>query len=152
MTTTVRRIELGVLIALLALGIFVVWRATQMPAGTVSLPGPGMAPTTLGLLLVLSATALLFLHVRSRREQAAPVLLGNRQVVVASLALLAAGLIFEPLGFVLTGTLFLFVMVWMLSPLGWWRSLVAAAVAASSAKFLFGNLLDVQLPPLPWAN
>jgi hypothetical protein len=51
----------------------------------------------------------------------------------------------------ITCTLFLFVLLWTLSPLGWWRSLIAAVAGAAAARFIFQNLLNVVLPALPFA-
>lgn len=150
MTTTMRRVELGVLIALLLLAGVVVWQAVSMPAGTVSLPGPGMVPAALGVLLGLSVLALLPSCLRPGAGRDDRIAFGDRRIAAAVLYLLGAGFLLERAGFVLTSTLFLFATLWTLSPLGWWRSLTAAAVASGLAAYLFGNLLGVSLPPLPW--
>jgi hypothetical protein len=118
-----------------------------MPQGTPALPGPGMLPLGLGVLMALCAVILLV----ARTSADEPVKLGNREVVCALLAVLAAGMLWERAGFLITATLFLFALLWMLSPLGWWRSLIAAAAGAAAARYLFQNLLNVVLPPLPFA-
>src|SRR5687768_12955470 len=119
-----------------------------MPQGTAALPGPGMLPLGLGLLIAACSITLI---VVGRATPDEPVAVGNRQVACALLAVLAAGLLWERAGFLITATLFLFVLLWMLSPLGWWRSLLAAAAGAAVARFAFQNLLNVVLPPLPFA-
>ncbi len=152
MRTTLKRLELGILATLVALAVFVVWQSARMPSGTLSLPGPGMLPMALGLLLALSALALILLVLRSGLAHADPVTLGNRQIAVSTSLLLGAGLLFEGAGFVATGTLFLFALLWMLSPLGWWKSLAAATAAAFIANYLFKDLLGVSLPAFPWGS
>jgi hypothetical protein len=146
--TSLRRLELGVGLALLNLGVFAAWEAVRMPQGSAALPGPGMLPLGLGLLIACCAVVLIFFG-RARPDQ--PVAVGNRHVAWALLAVLAAGLLWERAGFLITATLFLFALLWILSPLGWWRSLIAAAAGAAVARFAFHNLLNVVLPPLPFA-
>ncbi len=150
MTTTTRRAELGVLAVLLLLAAFAVWQAASMPAGTPALPGPGMLPMVLGTLLGIAALALLPPCLRPAPQRDAPIVYANRHIALAVLSLIGAGLLLEPAGFVPAATLYLFAMLWMLSPLGWWRSLAAAAVAAAVTKYLFADLLGVALPPIPW--
>jgi putative tricarboxylic transport membrane protein len=145
--TSLRRLELGVGLSLIAVGAFAAWEALRMPQGTAALPGPGVLPFALGVLI--AACALVLIVARTSPDQ--PVTVGNRQVVCALLAVLAAGLLWERAGFLISSTFFLFVLLWMLSPLGWWRSLIAAAVGAAAARFVFQNLLNVVLPPLPFA-
>jgi hypothetical protein len=145
--TSLRRLELGVGLSLIAVGAFAAWEAFRMPHGTAALPGPGVLPFALGVLI--AACALILIVARTSPDE--PVTVGNRPVFCALLAVLAAGLLWERAGFLITSTFFLFVLLWMLSPLGWWRSLIAAAVGAAVARFAFQNLLNVVLPPLPFA-
>ena len=119
-----------------------------MPQGTAALPGPGMLPLALGVLIALCAIALI---VFGRASPDEPVALGTRHVALALAAVLAAGLLWERAGFLITATLFLFVLLWTLSPLGWWRSFIAAVIGAAAARYVFQNLLNVVLPPLPFA-
>ena len=151
MRTTLKRLELGILVALVVLAVFVVWQSARMPSGTISLPGPGMLPMALGLLLALSALALILLLSRSGSMDADPVTLGNRQIAISFLILVGTGLLFDRLGFVVTGSLFLFALLWMLSPLGWWRSLLVSVAAVFVSNYLFKGLLGVSLPPFSWA-
>ena len=138
------------MVCLLLLAGFAIWQAALMPSGTLSLPGPGMLPMALGVLLALSVLALFAPRFRSGPLHDAPVRLGSRQITVCVLVLMAAGLLFERVGFVVTGALFLWALLWMLSPLGWWRSLIAAVAATLATSYLFNDLLDVVLPRFPW--
>ena len=147
MSLSLRRLELGVGVALLLLGVFAAWEGARMPQGTAALPGPGMLPVALGVLLALCSAVLIATSSKADERVA----IGHRHVAAGLLMVLAAGLLWERAGFLITGTLFLFVLLWTLSPLGWWRSLIAAAVGAAAARFVFQNLLNVVLPPLPFA-
>lgn len=148
MATSLRRLEIGVGVSLLLLGVFAAWEGVRMPQGTPALPGPGMVPVTLGVLLVLCSAALIIIFSKGSIERVA---IGHRHVGAALLMVLVAGLLWERAGFLVTCMLFLYVLLWTLSPLGWWRSLVAAMVGAAAARFVFQNLLNVVLPPLPFA-
>ena len=148
--TSLRRLEIGVGVALLLLGVFAAWEGARMPQGSAGLPGPGVMPVALGVVLALCSVALVTI---SARETAAgePVAIGHRRITAAVFALFAAGLLWERAGFLVTSSLFLFVLLWALSTLGWWRSLVAAVLGAVAARFVFQNVLDVVLPALPFA-
>jgi putative tricarboxylic transport membrane protein len=113
------------------------------------MPGPGMMPMALGVLLMLSAAGLVVLELKAPVTDAA-VLLGTRHVALAVAAIVVSGLLFERAGFLITSSLFLFVMLVALSALGWWRSLLAAVAVSIAARYLFQNLLGVTLPPLPF--
>lgn len=151
MATTLTRLEIGVAISLLLLGVFATWEAAGMPQGTPALPGPGMVPMALGALLAVSSAGLIAWRIKARPPDDAVIALGHRHITLAVMAILAAGFLFERAGFLITSTLLLFVLVWSLSPLGWWRSLLAAIGASFAARYLFQNLLNVSLPPLPFS-
>ena len=147
MGTSLRRLEAGVAVALLLLGVFAVWEGARMPQGSAALPGPGMLPVALGVLLAICSVALIVV----RSGVAERVSVGHRQIAVGLLAVLAAGALRERAGFLITSTLVLFVLLWSWSPLGWWRALLAALLASVAVRYVFQNLLNVVLPPLPFA-
>lgn len=151
MATTLKRLEIGVSIALLLLGGFAAWEAAGMPQGTPALPGPGMVPMALGILLAVCAAGLIVWTIRARSTEDTAITLGHRHITLTVAAIIACGLLFERAGFLITSTLLLFVLLWALSPLGWWRSLLAAVVASGVTQYLFQNLLNVALPPLPFS-
>jgi putative tricarboxylic transport membrane protein len=148
--TSLRRLEIGVGVALLLLGAFAAWEGARMPQGTAGLPGPGVMPVALGVMLALCSVALLTIAARAPLA-GEPVAIGHRRITWAVLMLFAAGLLWERAGFLVTSSLFLFVLLWTLSTLGWWRALLAAVLGAVAARFLFQDLLNVVLPALPFA-
>ena len=148
---SLRRLTLAVAAALFLLGAFAAWQASRMPFGSAALPGPAVMPLALGILLMVCTAALVV------TERVAPasiemVPLGHRHVALGIGAVIVAGLIWERAGFIVTATLFLFVMFVALSTLGWWRSLAAAVAASVAAAFMFQRLLGVNLPPLPFID
>jgi putative tricarboxylic transport membrane protein len=149
--TSIRRLEVGTAVVLLALGGSAAWEALRMPQGTPALPGPGMVPLAFGVLLALAAALLIGVRrTGSGGDEAVP--LGHRHVVLAFTVLIVAGLLWERAGFLVTSALFLFVMLWSLSPLGWWRSLLFAVAGSVALRLIFQNLLNVVLPPLPFTS
>lgn len=152
MRTTLTRLERGVCLALFALAVFVVWQSARMPGGTLSLPGPGMLPLAIGVLLGLSSLALILRSLRPGPGHDEVVVVGNRRILVAFLGIILAGLLFERIGFLAAGTLFLFVLLRMLSPLGWLGSLAAGFAAALVMNLAFVHGLGVSLPAFPWSD
>ncbi|HET7096743.1 MAG TPA: tripartite tricarboxylate transporter TctB family protein [Casimicrobiaceae bacterium] len=151
MNVSIRRLEIAVAAALFLLGAFAVWQAALMPFGTVALPGPGMLPMALGVLLMLSSAGLVVAELRAP-ARIEIVTLGNRHIVLAFVAVVVAGLLFETAGFLVTSTLFMFVLLTALSTLGWWRSLLAAVATSVAAGLFFDKLLGVVLPSLPFVS
>jgi len=121
-----------------------------MPAGTVSLPGPGFIPMALGSSLALATLAFIAWRVVTGPARDEPVAMGHRHIALALLAIISASLLFERAGYLITSALFLFVLLWVLSTLGWWRSALAAVAAAVVSKYFFQDLLAVVLPPIPF--
>jgi putative tricarboxylic transport membrane protein len=144
------RLEAIVAGCLVALGVMAFWGALQMPVGSPSMPGAGFFPRVLSLALVgVGVIILVRRHMLTRSgdpDGATPVPFGHRHIVVAFLATCAAAALFEPAGFLITSVLYLFVMLRMLSPLGWLSSIAAAVIAAVASHLFFVELLRVPLP------
>lgn len=151
MKTSVRRLEFAVLIAMFLLAAFVIWQAWGMPGGARGMLGPGSVPLALGALLAPTAVIIFVRSYRAPEQPEDATQLGNRPIAVSIVAVLAAGLLFERVGFIIATGAFLFVLLWMLSRLGWWRSALAAVATVVVAKFIFDDLLGVVLPPLPFS-
>jgi hypothetical protein len=120
-----------------------------MPLGSMALPGPGVFPLFMGAALALIAAALLVGYVR-RPEPGEPVRLGHSFVAITLLAIGGMAELIERTGFLISATLFLFVLLIAVSELGWWRSALAALAAAVVAQLFFQTLLGVPLPG--WAG
>lgn len=149
MTTSFGRLEKAVAASLLLLALFAIWQALGMPMGTLAMPGPGVMPIALGILLALSAVVLIVRRNDGSADNAA-VVVGHRFVALGIGATAVAGLLFERVGFLITSTLLLFVLLRSVSTLGTWRSLLAAVIGSVIARLFFQNLLDVSLPPSPF--
>jgi putative tricarboxylic transport membrane protein len=149
-----RRTAIAIDLMLLLLAAAMAWAAARMPSGTVSMPGPGLVPLTLGVLLAVTSLA----HLASFLLASAPADVAEEEeskgsrwrIAITLSALLASALLFEPLGYVLTASLFLTVMLWTLSDLGPWRAALAAVSGAWASFILFREVLGVALPQAPF--
>jgi hypothetical protein len=145
LAVSARRGEIGVALALLAVGLFFAAASFVLDFGSFALPGPGFFPCVLGVLLAGFSVAL---AARARREQrdGEPVPLGHRDVIIGLAALLAVAIAFEPLGAFLTLGLFaaaLLVLIGRVSPP---RAALSAAIGMAALWYFFKVLLGLQLP------
>lgn len=69
-------------------------------------------------------------------------------IVSLSVSLFGYVLLFQPLGFVLSTTVFM-VPIAMIFGAKWWQGAITGAVLAVSSYFLFDRILDVVLPAGP---
>ena len=133
-------------IALALLGAFALVEASQLRMTTLGGgPGPGVFPTALGaLMLGLGA----WLAPSALRERTA---FGNLPRVAALAGVLAAyALLLDGLGFVITTSLAMAVMLAAFTTRS--RALWGAigVIGAIASYALFSSVLHVQLPPDPW--
>ena len=150
MHASTRRVELAAAMLLLALGLLAAWGALLMPLGSAALPGPGMTPLIEAILLAMCAAVLLKQRFKEPAGTDDPLLLGHRHVALAVISILGFGLLLERAGFLVTGSLFLFVLLSAFSTLGWRRSLLASVIACALVMFVFRNFLNVALPRFPF--
>jgi putative tricarboxylic transport membrane protein len=150
-----RRFEIVTSIALLVLSAGMAWVAARMPSGTIAMPGPGLVPLVLAVLLAVASLAHAVLCFQAVPKQAVaaheeldPTVRWRIAVMLAAIA--GAAVLFERIGYLPTAALFLFVMLSALSRLGWWRSGVAALAGAWLSLLCFRDVLGVALPRVPF--
>ncbi len=133
-------------IALALLGAFMLVEASQLRMTSLGGgPGPGVFPAALGTLMLGLGAWLAPSTIRERTT------FGNLPRVVALAGVLAAyALLLDGLGFVITTSLAMAVMLAAFTthrrPL--WAGVGVVGAVASYA--LFSSILRVQLPPDPW--
>lgn len=141
-----RLLEIGVGAAIAAGGLAFALAAARLPESyDPSVPGPGVAPGALGLLLVLCGLALAG-HAALRRDALAEGEGHSRKALLAVALVAGCAVLLEPLGFMASTFLFLTAgFTW----LGEARPRIAAAAAAVASLGLwlfFTKLLGVGLP------
>ena len=145
-TVSMRRGELAAGVVLLLFACAILWGALQMSAGTSGAPGPGFLPRVLGSLLALLSIGLIVRALRLEPAADTTVALGHRDITLTVFALVVFGLAFEYAGFVLSATLFMFVLLRAFAKRGWLSSLAAAIAIVLVAYYIFVKLLGVSLP------
>ena len=97
-TTTKRCGEVWGALVLLGVAVFLVVTGSRMPLGTAVMPGPGVMPLAIGILLGAVSAGLLLTGLRRVESGRDPVTLGSRHILVAVLGLIWSSLLFEALG------------------------------------------------------
>ena len=98
-TTSFKRLETAVAASLLLLALFAIWQALGMPMGTAAMPGAGVMPVALGVLLALCALVLIVWRDKTGSSGDVRVIVGHRLVALGIVATAVAGLLFERVGF-----------------------------------------------------
>lgn len=138
--------EAVVCAALLAIAIGTGVASAGMPMGSYNLPGPGVFPLALSVLLGAGAALrIAWLHVRPAGESG-EVRLGHRNIVIVCLALAGVAVGLDRAGFLITAGVFLVVLYRAFSGATWWRVVVAAAAALAGFHLFFERFIGITLP------
>lgn len=133
---------------MLALSLFVVTQAVQMPLSAEYGPGPGFMPLWLGLLMAILSGILLFrclqAGVPSRRlfDNSS----GLKKAALVALLYLVYIASLQFLGLLVALALFLLILLWLIERRSVFVAAAAAATGALSCYFLFEVWLKVPLP------
>jgi putative tricarboxylic transport membrane protein len=134
----------------LGVGIFFSIYARTVEIGTWNEPGPGFLPFWAGSTLTVMAIALLLGSFARKAWPARPSFFPQsdswKRVLATFLSLIAYNLLLTPLGFTVTTFLFLAFLVKFIFPQNWRRTLLVSALGSISARLLFINFLETQLP------
>lgn len=119
---------------------------TFLSAGT---PGPGFLPLLIAIGIIASGVALLAGALRGSRVAAQPSwpsLAGWRHVSLMLVAMAAAFLFLDELGFLVATTLFMAVMIYALGERSWRMLLTVPPLSALALYVVFAVWLRVPLP------
>jgi len=135
--------------AFIAAGALVFAMSGDLPFGTLASPGAGMMPKlVLGLMMAFGAIILLR---AGESPPLAEVAWGDFRhaatvVVVAAVAIA----LYTTIGFVLSVTLLLFVLLYFIERRSLWGALAVSIGVTVGSYFLFSTLLKSPLPPMPF--
>jgi len=137
----------------LALGIGLCIGSTKFVLGDFHKPGPGFMPILsgaflglCGLILIFSSTSKRFLEEEKLEGKKILAKKNWRNFFLILLSLFSFNLLLEPLGFLLTGFLFLFFSLKLVNPNKWLMPLGLSLCAVILSYLLFYVLLNCQLP------
>ena len=142
--------ERGGSIIFLAAGIYGFVFSIQLPLGRWNQPGPAVFPLALSLLLCVFGVSW-FIRGKGEREKQETV--SPKEFVCKSMTpirivgLTAAFILtFEPLGYLLGSTLYLFALFFWVSRYRLWTALALAIAFGAGSWLFFGRLLATPLP------
>lgn len=147
--STLRSGDLVISGLLFCIGLFAILMSRAMPKGEYSVPGPGLFPALLGILLC--GVSLVFIVRLVLYKSAKKVVeIGHRYIWATTVAIILVSFFFERFGFILVITFFVGFLLKLLSGLRWIACILWAVVAAIAAYLFFNSLLGVQLPSARW--
>ena len=133
----------------IAAGALVLAMSGDLPFGTLASPGAGMLPKlVLGLMMAFGAIIV------ARAGESPPLAeidwsdFRHAATVVAVSAIAIA--LYTKIGFVLSVTLLLFVLLYFIERRSLWGALAVSIGVTVGSYFLFSTLLKSPLPPLPF--
>lgn len=135
----------GVAFVFLVLGAFICYEALQVPVGTMRMPGAGFFPLLLGVTLGVLALVLFGMSV-TRAPERTRIWPEEPEVLYLVASVVAAVLLFERAGFLLTMALFLTASMRVLGTRRWGTVIALALVGSVAAYVVFGRVLQIALP------
>jgi putative tricarboxylic transport membrane protein len=133
-----------------AIGVFMAVEAKPMPYMVEGVPGPGFLPWWIAIGLIAAGAVLTVKAVRGTLVQEEPTewpdSRGWARVSLMFVALAISLLVLNPLGFLITTTLFMLVVLYGLGVRSWFTLTATALLAAIGLYVVFAVWLQVPLP------
>jgi putative tricarboxylic transport membrane protein len=150
----VRSVKLYCSFFWLLFSVVMVQQAFRLPMGTMRDPGTGFFPLLIALVTGLLAILALVAALREKQEPTAiqKNALGSTErfrwwnIVVIPAALIAYALSLPTVGFLVNTFLFMLLLLKVIEPQTWTKSLVAAMITALVSELFFNVLLKAQIP------
>jgi len=137
--------------AFIIAGLLVFALSGDLPFGTLASPGAGMMPKlVLGLLIAFGAILV------ARAGESPPLATIDwgdfRHAATVIVVTAVATALYTTIGFVLSVSLLLFVLLYFIEQRGLLSTLAVSVGTTAGCYFLFGTLLKSPLPPMPFCN
>ncbi|MBA4422592.1 MAG: hypothetical protein C0390_05735 [Syntrophus sp. (in: bacteria)] len=123
--------------------------AFRLPMGEMKDPGAGFFPFMVALVTGLLAVIALFQSLREQAGVPAPCSAERFRwwnLVVILAALIAYALTLEKLGLMINTFLFMLLLLKVIEPQTWTKTLLASSITAVFSEFFFNVLLGAQIP------
>ena len=121
----------------------------KLPLGTAKIPGAGLFPFVLGIILVALSSSLLLLSFRAKeipREDAFPTGRDRQRVVAVALTLLFFAAFLKPLGFGVCSAVMMVAVLKLFGLRSWIKAIFISLVTIAISYYLFVIVLDIPLP------
>lgn len=132
----------------LAFSLFVVWSGIDMGMGSINDPGSGYVLFYAGLLMILFSAIMLYSAVKDGGPTFLSLwkdVLWTKPLIVIAL-LVAFTLAFETVGFLISTTILLLVLLRVIDPVPWVRAISIAVLVPLVCWYVLVKLLLIQLP------
>ena len=131
-------------IALLALGIYLLYESAQMRFGTVTRPGPGFFPVILSVLLICAGSVVLVKSLLAHVEKTEVSFDGRAgAIIVTLLAISLYALVLETTGYLLTTFVIVFGLMVGIGKVSWKRALV---FAGGGTVLIYAAFISLGIP------
>lgn len=139
----------------LALGAFIVWSGNDLGLGQLRDPGSGFVLFYLGLIMMGLSLAIITSAFRQPGEPVSALWAGTRWKRVSGVVvlLLAYGVLFEPVGFLITSSVLLLVLMTFVDRVDLRAAIPLAILVPFGCWYVITHALKIQLPPgllAPW--
>lgn len=149
-----RTIDIGIGVFFMAFAGFVLTQSTQLALYERGIPGPGFFPTLLAVLTAGLAALLVISRLRGAETQFGAFELPARSELARALgvwsAILIASVLMDVIGFVVTSTVLIGVLLLGVERLRSWRAMLTVVLIPIVFYVVFAVLLRVRLPAGPW--
>lgn len=132
----------------LAFSLFVIWSGIDMGMGSINDPGSGYVLVYAGLLMILFSVIMLYSAVKDGGPTFLSLwrdVLWTKPLIVIVL-LIAFTLAFETVGFLISTTVLLLVLLRVIDPVPWVRAISIAVLVPLVCWYVLVKLLLIQLP------
>ncbi len=121
----------------------------RLNLGEIQRPGPGFFPFSVGLVMVCLSLAALFQSIGKRNDtektaRQEPLRWWNIVIILA--ATLAYALTIETIGFLVNTFLFVCLMLKVIEPQTWKKSILVGLITAVAANLVFNVIFRAQIP------
>lgn len=133
----------------LMVGIYALILSLRLPIGNLREPGPGMLPLSISILLCISGIIGWFIRTKEKKSQRLTFPLMTRGLITP---LKIVGittsfiLVVERLGYLLTSSLYIFLLFFWISRYRLWISIFLSIIIGIGSGYFFGKILSVPLP------
>ena len=135
----------------LIFALFFIYGSVRLDLGTLHQPGPGFLAFLSATFISLMALIVFLRSFFPGRGFQAKIstlwhgVMWHRQLLVGVLILLYITFL-ERAGFVLSSTIFLFIMFMWIQKFSWWKAIIISACVSGGLNLLFHSLLKAALP------
>lgn len=132
----------------LAVGAYIIFAGRDMGLGRLHEPGSGFAFYWVGILMCALAASVIGQAILSGGPTLASLWAGTRwgKVLAVIVLLLAYGVAFEPIGFIICTMVLLLVLMSFVDPVEWWIAILVAAGSTAGVWLALTKWLRIQLP------